>query len=253
MTLIDSHVHLTDPAFDGEADRLIERAKEASVGHMVVICTNRKATELALELKKKYPKELSIVAGTTPHDASTLGEEDFSYFEDLARGGFLAALGESGLDYHYEHSPREKQKEMLHRYLGLAQELSLPVVIHCRDAFSDFFSIVDQYDVQGVLHCFTGTVKEAKGVVDRGWYLSLSGIVTFKKSLELQEVAKTVPLKRLLIETDAPYLAPQTKRGKRNEPSFLPEVAQKIAELKGVDFSSVAFVTTSNAKNLFLQ
>lgn len=251
MTLIDSHVHLTDPALVKEADRLIARAQEAGVGHMVVICTHREAAESALELKARYPSALSVVAGTTPHEAATLGEVDFSYFEGLARQGALSALGESGLDYHYEHSPREIQKAFLHRYLSLAQELQLPIVIHCREAFQDLFHIIDRYSVKGVLHCFTGTPQEAHGVIERGWYLSLSGIVTFKKSLELQEIAKIVPLDRLLIETDAPYLAPQSKRGQRNEPSYLPELAHKIAELRGIDLPTLASATSQNARTLF--
>lgn len=251
MTFIDSHVHLTDPAFKGEEDVLISRALVAGVGHLVVICTGREVTESALKLKKRYPHQLSIVAGTTPHEAGTLGQIDFPYFEALGREGKLVALGESGLDYHYEHSPREDQKRWLHRYLQLAQELMLPIVIHCREAFEDLFSIIDQYQVRGILHCFTGNMEEAKGVIERGWYLSLSGIVTFKKSVELQEVAKVVPLSQLLIETDAPYLAPQTKRGQRNEPSFLPEVAQKISDLRGIKLSELGEATAHNAREAF--
>jgi TatD DNase family protein len=163
-------------------------------------------------------------------------------------------VGETGLDYHYEHLPKAVQKECLSRYLALAVETALPVIFHCRNAFEDLFSITDtEYPRHSpaILHCFTGTLDEATEVIKRGWHLSLSGIVTFKKSDSLREVAKIIPLSQLLIETDTPFLAPQTQRGKPNEPSFLPEIALCIAAVKGIDVEEVARATSENAKRLF--
>ena len=165
----------------------------------------------------------------------------------------LVAIGETGLDYHYSFSTPDNQKKYLRLYLKLALETKLPIIIHCREAFADFFEIIDSRlpGCPGVLHCFTGTLKEAEEVLKRGWYLSLSGIATFKKSTELREVAKITPLDQLLIETDAPHLAPQSKRGLQNEPAYLLETAQMIAAAKGIDVIQLAQSTTANAKSLF--
>ena len=176
---------------------------------------------------------------------------------ESARKGFLKAVGETGLDYHYTHSARDIQRQFLRRYLQLALECDLPVIIHCREAFSDLFHVLDEDYVvngkhaSGVLHCFTGTMQEAEKVIERGWMLSLSGIVTFKKSTELQQVAREVPLEQLLIETDTPYLAPQKHRGKPNEPAFLVETAAFIAELKQIPIEELAKATSDNARRFF--
>lgn len=163
------------------------------------------------------------------------------------------ALGETGLDYYYEHSPKELQKKFLIQYFHLAIQTGLPVIFHCRDAFSDLFMLGDaEYKGKPALvHCFTGTVEEAKAALDRGWSISFSGIITFKKSEALREVVKYVPLSKMLIETDAPYLAPQSKRGSLNESSFLSETAQMIAELKQVSLETVAKATSENACAFF--
>lgn len=193
---------------------------------------------------------MANAAATTPHDVAKSGESDFD--EIAKEASRLQAIGETGLDYYYEHSPRELQQLFLRRYLKLARDHQLPVVIHCREAFADLFKILDEEGhAGGVLHCFTGTLEEAQGVIARGFYLSLSGIVTFKKSLELQEVGKAVPLDRLLIETDAPYLAPQSHRGKRNEPAFLVDTARFLADLRTIPFEELALHTSANAEALF--
>lgn len=246
----DSHAHLTSESLYPHADALIARAKSARVETIVNICTNESTLQRGLELAKRY-NSIHNTAATTPHDVDREGESFFPLVVKHVKE--LVAIGETGLDYHYSHSAHETQKKFLRRYLHLALEHSLPVVIHCRDAFADFFEIIDSdyRNAPGVLHCFTGTLQEAEGVLNRGWYLSLSGIVTFKKSQELREVAKMTPLNRLLIETDAPYLAPQSKRGLQNEPAFLPETAQVIAEAKGVELEQLTQATTENAKRLF--
>lgn len=248
----DSHAHLTNDQVFDQAEEILKRAKASHVTKILNICTDQTTLERGLELSKTHPSVLNAAA-TTPHDVGVEGEPLFPLMEFHAKNGDLAAVGETGLDYHYEHSPRNIQKQFFVKYLHLALETKLPVVIHCRDAFKDFFEIIDsEYRIggtwaPGVLHCFTGTVEEATQVIDRGWYLSLSGIVTFKKSDLLREVAKIVPLKQLLIETDTPYLAPQKHRGKTNEPAFLPETAELIAAVKNVSLETIAKNTFDNA------
>jgi TatD DNase family protein len=249
---IDSHAHLSSSDLVDQVDGMIQRALEAGVSKIINICTDPETLEKGLLLRSKYPF-IYNTASTTPHDVEAEGESVFPLIEKHAKQGDLVAIGETGLDYHYKHSSPEIQKHFFRRYLQLALECHLPVVIHCRDAFADFFKIIDSdyKNAPGVLHCFTGTLDEAEEVIKRGWYLSLSGIVTFKKSEELREVAKKVPLEQLLIETDTPYLAPQSKRGKTNEPSYVPEIAQCIATVKNIPVEEVARVTKSNAERLF--
>ena len=249
MLLTDSHCHLSDDAFAEDRDEVIARAKQAGVTSIVNICTDAKTLLEGVALRTQYPW-IYLTAATTPHDVATDGEEFFPLVEEYS--GHLVAIGETGLDYYYEHSPRDLQKKFLRRYLALAHRCNLPVVIHCRDAFEDFFRILDESPpVPGVLHCFTGTLDEAREVVARNWYVSLSGIITFKKSDALREVAREIPLENLLIETDAPYLAPQSHRGKRNEPSFVGEVAETIARAKGISAEEVGNQTAANARSLF--
>jgi TatD DNase family protein len=249
---IDSHAHLTSSDVYDNVDEMLQRAQEAGITQIVNICTDPETLQRGILLRQKYPFVYNT-ASTTPHDVEAEGESVFPLIEKHAKNGDLVAIGETGLDYHYQHSPRELQQHFLKRYLHLALECRLPVVIHCREAFDDFFKMIDTeyHGAPGVLHCFTGTVKEAEEVIKRGWYLSLSGIVTFKKSEGLREVAKIVPLEQLFIETDTPYLAPQSRRGKINEPAFLPEIAQCIAEVKGIPVAEVARVTKSNVERLF--
>lgn len=256
MSFTDSHAHLTSHAVYEHIDALIERAKAAGVLSIVNICTDEETLRRGLSLNKKYPW-IYNAAATTPHDVEKEGEALFPLMEFHACQGDLVAIGETGLDYHYHHSKPEVQQHFLKRYLKLALRCQLPVIIHCREAFEDLFKILDEHytisgkHALGVLHCFTGSLNEAKEVLARGWYLSLSGIVTFKKSTELQEVAKMMPLDRLLIETDTPYLAPQSKRGKTNEPAFISETASFIAAIKEVPVEELASATTQNARRLF--
>lgn len=252
--LIDSHAHLFSSAFDHDLEEVLLNAQKASVEKVVVITTTPDECTKAINFNSS---KLLLVGGTTPHDVETLGESDFAFFEQMACEKRLSGLGETGLDYHYEHSDREKQKHYFCKYLHLAKAHKLPIVIHCREAFEDLFAILDEeYTLEGkhlpgVLHCFTGTAREAQEVIARGLYLSLSGIVTFKNSSELREIAKDIPLERLLIETDAPYLAPNPYRGKRNEPSFLRATAECLATIKNLPFETVAEATSNNAMKLF--
>lgn len=256
MLLVDSHAHLTSDALFDQVDSVLQRAQAAGVGAVVNICTDRVTLERGLELSRRFPW-VYTAASTTPHDVEKEGEALFPLMASHAQAGHLVAVGETGLDYYYAHAKPEVQQHFLRRYLQLALACKLPVIIHCREAFADFFRILDEEylvggrHAPGVLHCFTGTAQEAEGVFKRGWYLSLSGIVTFKKSDALREVAKLAPLEQLLIETDAPYLAPQSKRGKQNEPAFIAETAAAVAAARGISTEEVAAATAANARRLF--
>lgn len=252
-TLFDAHAHLTGEKLLPDVEEILARAKDAGVGTIVNICTGVQSLEAGLLLQKKHPWVWQTAA-TTPHDVEEEGELFFPYVERAAREGKLVAIGETGLDYCYEHSPKKVQKYWLKRYFALATKTDLPVIFHCREAFEDLFEMADrEYEGQAILHCFTGTLQEARGVLERGWLISISGIATFKKSVELREIVKFVPLDSLVIETDAPYLAPQSKRGQVNEPAFIEETAQMIADVKGVAFEEVVRITRENAVNFFLR
>lgn len=248
--MIDSHAHLTSEQVLPEVDAVIDRAFDAGLTSIVNICTDKTSLEEGLKLAKRK-KGIYNTAATTPHDVEEEGESFFPLVEQAAPS--LVAIGETGLDYYYEHSPKKLQQHYLSRYFELAKRVNLPIVFHCREAFDDLFAISDQ-EYRGhpaVLHCFTGTKEEAKGCLDRGWFVSFSGIITYKKSEALREVVEYVPLDRIFIETDTPYLAPQSKRGKQNEPAYVVETAQKVAELKGVSLEEVVTQTSSNIRQFF--
>lgn len=246
----DSHAHLSSSEVLPDIDGVMTRARVAGVSRVLNICTDPATLRDGLALEARF-SQIKNAGATTPHDVDKEGEIAFPFFADAARSKKLVAVGETGLDYHYAHSDRATQKQYLKKYLQLAEETGLPAIFHCREAFADLFAIADDFKCKAALHCFTGTIEEAEGVLSRGWYLSLSGIVTFKKSEALREVAKMVPLNQLLIETDTPYLAPLSKRGRQNEPAFMPETAQCIAAVKKISVEEVALATYQNASNLF--
>jgi TatD DNase family protein len=247
---IDSHAHLSSSPFALDCKEVVARAIAAQLVGIVNICTDVETLARGLDLAEEYDL-IYNGASTTPHDVAKEGELFFPIVQKAAKEGKLSFIGETGLDYHYQHSPKDQQQEYLKRYLHLAASSHLPVIFHCRDAFNDLFTIADQeYEGLAILHCFTGTLAEAQEVIKRGWYLSLSGIITFKKSEALREVVRMIPLSQLLIETDAPYLAPQKQRGKRNEPAFLIETAACIADLKGISLEEVAQATFKNTMGL---
>lgn len=254
--LTDSHAHLFSIQNGETIENIITRAQLAGVTTIVNICTDEDNIDRGMEIAKRFPG-IYNAAAVHPHDTEKEGASYFPQVVKHAKSGDLIAIGETGLDYHYQHSSHDIQRQYLIQHLQLAQECQLPVIIHCREAFVDLFEILDvNYRVgqlygAGVLHCFTGTLAEAEQVLARDWYLSLSGIVTFKKSDVLREFARMVPLERLLIETDAPYLAPQSQRGKVNEPAYVVETATVIAAVKGISLNELAQATTANAKRLF--
>lgn len=249
---IDSHAHLSEPPLLPDMPEIIARCRKTGIERIVNICTHVQALRDGLALSTIYP-EIVNAGCTPPHDAQQETEEFFAEFAEAARAGHLVAIGETGLDYHYKELPRPQQQACLKRYLQLAIECNLPVIFHCREAFADLFALTDEYypNRPAVLHCFTGTAEEAVQVLQRGWYLSLSGILTFAKSQALRDIAKEAPLSQLLLETDAPFLAPQSCRGKRNEPSYLIETAACLANIKQIPVQEIAEITANNARKLF--
>lgn len=253
--MIDSHAHLSCDQVAIFAEEMIQRASLKGVSSIINICTDLPSLDQGLELQKRFP-QIYNAAAIVPQDAHKEGLEPFfKKIKEATQQKELVAIGETGLDYFYGLETKQKQWEWLEKHLELALSENLPVVIHCRDAFDDFFSCIDRCfsssQKKGVLHCFTGTQQDADKLIARGWMISLSGIVTFKKSVELQEIARNIPLENLLIETDTPYLAPQLHRGKMNEPSFIEETARFIASLKKVDPKAFCNATSQNAKKIF--
>lgn len=249
----DSHAHLTSDDRLPFLDEVLDRAKAAHVHQIINICTDPKSLEAGIALAKRCPW-IHNAGATTPHDVDLEGESAFESFAQAARSHRLIAIGETGLDYYYKHSNPEVQKVFFMRYLSLAVECKLPVIFHCRQAFDDLFDITDVHypkAAPAILHCFTGTLAEAKKGLERGWMISFSGIVTFKNSELLRDVVRFVPLESILIETDSPYLAPQSKRGQPNEPAFIVETAACLAELKRLPLEKVAQATMANAHRIF--
>jgi TatD DNase family protein len=249
---VDSHAHLTAPELLPDLQDVLQRAREARIKGIVNICTDTSSLHASLPLSGQHPSVVTAAA-VHPHDAQDEPSPFFATVREHAQGGRLAAIGETGLDYYYERASKEAQKRELLRHVELALSLQLPLVFHCREAFSDLFALMDaEYrGERALLHCFTGSLSEARGVLDRGWRLSFSGVVTFKKSEALREVVRYAPLDRLMVETDAPYLAPQSRRGRRNEPAFIAEIIEKIAEAKGASMTEVADATAQNAWRFF--
>lgn len=251
--LFDTHVHLNADQFENDVDEVIRRAKEAGVNYMVVVGFDEKTIKKAMALVENYDG-LYAAVGWHPVDAVDMTEEHLQWLEELAAHPKVVALGEMGLDYHWDKSPKDVQKEVFRKQIQLAKKVNLPIIIHNREASGDVVQILKEEgaaEVGGIMHCFSGSTEIAKQCLEMNFYISLGGPVTFKNAKKPQEVAKAVPLDRLLVETDCPYLAPHPHRGKRNEPAYVKFVAEKIAELKEISFEELAKVTTENAKKLF--
>lgn len=256
MMFADSHCHLTDAQFDSDREAVIERARAAGVSRFIVIGAtgdfshNEKAVALARE-----HADVFAVIGVHPHDAKTITPDTYARLRELARELKVVGLGETGLDFYYDNSPREDQRTHFRAFIHLARELGLPLSIHVRDAYGeavDTLQVEGEGQVRGVMHCFTGNVEEARALLDLNLFISFSGIVTFKTAHALREVARIVPLERLLIETDCPLLAPVPYRGKRNEPTYVVQVAKTLAEVKGLALTEVAEATRRNTEALFV-
>lgn len=258
--LIDSHCHPDDERFDGELAGLCERAAAAGVGGLVAIGGGDVAAELDVALRVAEQARTGggpapriwATAGVHPHEAAGADEESWSELSRLARETPIIAIGEIGLDYFYDHSPREQQRQALVRQLEIARAAGLPVSIHCRDAFEDCVAALEGSPPVGVVfHCFTGSAQWAERVLENGWYLSFSGMLTFPKSHELRAVAAGAPADRILVETDAPFLAPVPHRGRRNEPAFVVETAKVLAGLRGWTLAETEQHTAENFFRLF--
>jgi TatD DNase family protein len=253
--LIDSHCHLDSSDFDADRDEVIERAVEAGIERMVAIGTGEGPPDLevGIRLAARYPVFLTTV-GVHPHDAGKATDGTFDLVSKLLAHPKVIAVAEIGLDYHYDYAPREAQQQVFIEQMRIAARHRKPIVIHTREAWEDTFALIEEHwaphGIPGIMHCFSGGQREASRALGLGFYLSFGGIVTFPKAVELQRVAAAARLDRILIETDAPYLAPVPKRGKRNEPLFIGYTAQKLATLRGMTFEAVAEATTANFNRL---
>ena len=250
--LIDSHAHIYYRDYAGDFDDMLQRAADAGVGAMVVVGTDIESSRESVELAEKYPQMYAAV-GIHPHDAGRVTEQCYGAIRDLARASAkVVAIGEIGLDFYRDRSPREEQEQVFRRFLRLAKELELPVVIHDRDAHERVLTILKEEGVhQGVLHCFSGDAAMAAEAVAMGFYISIPGTITYPSNEALRDVVRSAGIDRLLVETDCPYLTPVPHRGKRNEPAYVRLAAEKVAEIKGLSLEDVARITTRNCSNLF--
>jgi TatD DNase family protein len=259
---VDSHAHLDGKQFDTDREQVIERARAAGVRTMIAIGNGDGPPQLdaGVQLAEKYPFMYATI-GIHPHEARLASDHAYSEMERLARHPKVIAWGEIGLDYYYDHSPRDTQKEVFVRQMELAGAAKLPIVIHCRpsenseNAWQDCLQLIEEQwaakGIGGILHCFTGTWAHAKRALDMGFIVSFAGNMTFPKAQQIRDAALQVPLDRILIETDCPYLAPLPYRGKRNEPAYVIETARKLGELRGLSMEEVGELTARNFYNFF--
>jgi TatD DNase family protein len=252
--LVDSHCHLDFPDFASELDAVVARAEAAGVGRIVTISTRVRRHADVLAIAERFPNVFCSV-GTHPHNAHEELDITAAELAERARHPKVVAMGEAGLDYHYDYSPREAQAKGLRTHITAARETGLPLVIHCREADADMVRILEEETARGpfaaVLHCFTGTRELAMAGIRLGLYVSFTGILTFKNSTHLREIAAELPPDRVLVETDAPYLAPGRFRGKRNEPAYVVETAKVLAETRGTTLDEISRQTTQNFFRLF--
>lgn len=250
--LIDTHCHIYSEYYD-DIDGIMKKICDAKISKVINNGTNNDSNIEVLKLAEKYDNMFAAI-GIHPEDVDNYKEEDLSFIEEHINDSKVVAIGEIGLDYYYDNSPREVQKEWFKKQIELANELKLPIIIHDRDAHQDTFEIIKNTkspEIGCVLHCYSGNVELAKEYVKMGCYISIPGTVTFKNNKKTREVAKEIPLEYLLIETDSPYMAPEPHRGKRNDPSLVAFVADKIAQEKGISYEKVCEATKENAKRLF--
>lgn len=252
--LIDSHAHLDDEKFDKDRDEVIKSFKENNLELVINVGADLESSKKAVQLSKEYDSIYAAV-GVHPHDASEIDSNTLEILRELSKEEKVVAIGEIGLDYYYDNSPRDLQKEWFRKQIKLAKELDLPIVVHSRDASQDVFDIISEESeegkLRGVIHCFSESVEMAYEYIKLGFYISLGGPVTFKNAKVPKQVAKEVPLENLLIETDSPYLTPEPNRGKRNEPKNVRYVAETIANLKEMSYEKLKDVTNQNTKRLF--
>ncbi|WP_431793377.1 TatD family hydrolase [Bacillus altitudinis] len=251
--LFDTHAHLNAEQYNEDLEQVIERAKSEKVEKIVVVGFDRPTITRAMELIEAYDCMYAAI-GWHPVDAIDMTDEDLAWIKELSQHEKVVAIGEMGLDYYWDKSPKDVQKEVFRRQIALAKEVNLPIIIHNRDATEDVVTILKEEgaaEVGGIMHCFTGSLEIAKACMEMNFYISFGGPVTFKNAKKPKEVVKDIPSDRLLIETDCPYLTPAPFRGKRNEPSYVKYIAEQIAELREISFEELAALTTENAKKVF--
>jgi TatD DNase family protein len=253
--LIDSHAHIQGKEYVGEREAVIARACEAAVEKIIAVggAGDMSSNTDAIALADTFPNIYATV-GMHPHDAKDVGEADVAQLKALVSHAKVIAVGETGLDYYYDHSPRDLQRRVFQQFIHMACETNLPIVVHERDAAQQVTELLRSEGgrkLRGVIHCFTGNYEAAREYLDLGFYLSFTGIITFKNAEALREVVRKVPLERMLVETDSPYLTPVPHRGKRNEPAYVRFVAETIATIKEAAFEEVADTTTRNVRDLF--
>lgn len=248
----DSHGHLNDERFDEDRQLLVEKLPSLGLGAMVVVGYDKDEERCALSTARMAPW-LYAALGVHPHEANTWDEQTQEDLLRLCRDEKVVALGEIGLDYYYDLSPRDVQKQVFARQIELAKQLDLPIVVHMRDATADTMQIIREAGEipGGVMHCFSGSIETARELLDRGWYISFSGSLTFNNAERLRLVAEQIPTQRMLVETDCPYLAPVPMRGKRNQPDYVHFTGEVAARCKGIDADEFAEITMQNAKDAF--
>jgi len=251
--LFDTHVHLNAQQFVEDREEVMQRAFDAGVNYMVVVGFDRETIPLAIEIAEQNETMYAAV-GWHPVDAIDMTDEDLAWIESLASHPKVVAIGEMGLDYHWDKSPKDVQKEVFRKQIRLAKKVNMPIIIHNREATEDIISLLQEEDAKeigGIMHCYNDSADHIQACLDMNFYISLGGPVTFKNATHPKEVAVQVPIDRLLVETDAPFLAPHPNRGKRNEPAYVTLVAEQIAQLRGIRFDELSKATTENAFRLF--
>ena len=254
LDLVDTHCHLAFEAFDTDREAVVGRARAAGVGACVVVGVDQPSSEAALSLSRALPGWAAATAGIHPTESDVTDPARWPPLRELLAGGGFAAVGETGLDDFHHRTPLDAQAESLHRHVRAALELRLPVVLHCRDAFPRLLEELQRWrgaGLRGVLHCFTGGPAEAERLINLGLHLGIGGAATYKPNSALREAVRATPAERLVLETDAPWLAPQPVRGRRNEPAFVAHVAACLADDRGADRAAFAAQTSSNARTLF--
>lgn len=251
--LVDTHVHLNARQFLEDREETIQRAFDAGVKYMVVVGFDRETIPLAIEIAEQY-ETIYAAVGWHPVDAIDMTQEDLDWIEELSAHPKVVAIGEMGLDYHWDKSPKNIQKDVFRKQIDLAKKVNMPIIIHNREATEDIIEIMQEEnarEIGGIMHCYNDSPDYVQACLDMNFYISLGGPVTFKNATLPKEVAVQVPADRLLVETDAPFLAPHPNRGKRNEPAYVKLVAEKVAELRETSFEELSKITTENAFKLF--
>ncbi len=248
--IFDTHAHYDDEAFDGDRDELLASLPQKGIVGIINCGTDIKTSLFSKKLSEKYPY-IKFAAGIHPHEASEIQDGDFDSLADLLKDKNCVAIGEIGLDFHYDFSPRDLQKEVFAKQLELSKKFDIPVIIHDREAHEDTLELVKKYQPKGVVHCFSGSAQLAKIYTDMGMYIGIGGALTFKNARKPVEVVKSIPMDRLLLETDCPYMTPVPFRGQRNNSAYIENVVLKISEITNISPEEIANITLSNAKTLF--